>query len=91
MLDKPEPECYDAQCPDAGRFFQRLQMKEEETEMKKYAKLLSLVLALAMAFSLMATGTAFADDAKPELPEFETVTAGKLTVATSPDFAPYEF
>ena len=60
--------------------------------MKKYAKLLGLVLAFAMAFSLMATGSAFAaDDAKPELPEFETVTAGKLTVATSPDFAPYEF
>lgn len=59
--------------------------------MKKYAKLLSLVLALALAFSLMVTGTAFADDAKPELPEFETVTPGKLTVATSPDFAPYEF
>ena len=59
--------------------------------MKKYAKLLGLVLALAMAFSLMAAGTAFADDAKAELPEFETVTPGKLTVATSPDFAPYEF
>ena len=59
--------------------------------MKKYAKLLSLVLALALAFSLMVTGTAFADDAKAELPEFETVTPGKLTVATSPDFAPYEF
>ena len=66
-------------------------MKEEENEMKKYAKLLGLVLALAMAFSLMAAGTAFADDAKAELPEFETVTPGKLTVATSPDFAPYEF
>ena len=66
-------------------------MKEEESEMKKYAKLLGLVLALAMAFSLMAAGTAFADDAKAELPEFETVTPGKLTVATSPDFAPYEF
>ena len=59
--------------------------------MKKYAKLLGLVLALAMAFSLMAAGTACADDAKAELPEFETVTPGKLTVATSPDFAPYEF
>ena len=60
--------------------------------MKKYAKLLGLVLAFAMVFSLMAAGSAFAaDDAKPELPEFETVTAGKLTVATSPDFAPYEF
>ena len=60
--------------------------------MKKYAKLLGLILAFAMAFSLMAAGSAFAaDDAKPELPEFETVTEGKLTVATSPDFAPYEF
>jgi polar amino acid transport system substrate-binding protein len=67
-------------------------MKEEESEMKKYAKLLGLILAFAMAFSLMAAGSAFAaDDAKPELPEFETVTEGKLTVATSPDFAPYEF
>lgn len=60
--------------------------------MKKYAKLLGLILAFAMAFGLMAAGSAFAaDDAKPELPEFETVTEGKLTVATSPDFAPYEF
>ena len=29
--------------------------------------------------------------AEPEAPALETVTAGKLTVATSPDFAPYEF
>jgi len=29
--------------------------------------------------------------AEPEEPALETVTEGKLTVATSPDFAPYEF
>ena len=50
--------------------------------MKKYAKLLGLILAFAMAFSLMAAGSAFAAD---------DATEGKLTVATSPDFAPYEF
>ena len=60
--------------------------------MKKYAKLLGMILALAMVFGLAAMGgMAFADDAKPELPEFSTVTPDTLTVATSPDFAPYEF
>ena len=32
-----------------------------------------------------------APEATPEAPALTTVTAGKLTVATSPDFAPYEF
>ena len=60
--------------------------------MKKYAKLLGMILAFALAFSVLAVGgTAFAADEKVELPEFTTVTEGKLTVATSPDFAPYEF
>ncbi len=58
--------------------------------MKKYSKILSLVLSMLMLFSLSATAFA-ADAAEAEIPEFETVTPGKLTVATSPDFAPYEF
>ncbi len=45
-------------------------------------KIALLVLAAAMAVSV----TASADEA-----EVETVTEGTLTVATSPDFAPYEF
>ncbi len=60
--------------------------------MKKSIKILSMILTLAMVFGVLAVGgTAFAEEAKPELPEFTTVTEGKLTVATSPDFAPYEF
>ncbi|MCR5088359.1 MAG: transporter substrate-binding domain-containing protein [Oscillospiraceae bacterium] len=51
-------------------------------------KLLCTVLALMMVLSLGAAAFA-ADDAA--LPAFETVVPGKLTVATSPDFAPYEF
>lgn len=48
--------------------------------MKK--KLVALTLIGCMAFSM----TALADEAA-----VETVAPGKLTVATSPDFAPYEF
>lgn len=49
-------------------------------------KLIALVLALAMLGSLfvMAAGA-------EEKKELNTVTPGVLTVATSPDFAPYEF
>ena len=49
-------------------------------------KILALVLALAMLSSLFVmVGTA------EETKEIPTVIPGKLTVATSPDFAPYEF
>lgn len=60
--------------------------------MKK--RLFALVLAGCMACSM----TAFAEEStettteeKVDLSSVETVTDGKLTVATSPDFAPYEF
>lgn len=43
-------------------------------------------LALGAILTLSMTAPAFAEDAA-----VETVTEGKLTVATSPDFAPYEF
>lgn len=80
--------------------------------MKKTIKILSLILALAMMFSLAACGdkasktpaeapaenaeepaeidysTASLDEIKAAL---TTVVPGKLTMATSPDFAPYEF
>jgi len=59
-------------------------------------KFLSLLLALIMVLSLAACGAkeeAPAEEAPAEETEtgFTTVAAGKLTVATSPDFAPYEF
>lgn len=69
-------------------------------------KLFALVLTLVMTLSLAACGsknddTPAADDTTPsteapaETPdasnELNTVTPGTLTVATSPDFAPYEF
>lgn len=50
--------------------------------MKK--KIIALLTAVCMAATLAACG----GNEKSEIP---TVTAGKLTVATSPDFAPYEF
>ena len=46
-------------------------------------KITAIALGAVMAVS-MAVPTFAADDV-------ETVTDGKLTVATSPDFAPYEF
>ncbi len=51
-------------------------------------KVFALMLTLVMALSLVACG-----GGKEEAPEntYGTKTAGKLTVATSPDFAPYEF
>ena len=45
------------------------------------------IIALAMAVGMAASMTAFAEEGAA----VETVTEGKLTVATSPDFAPYEF
>ena len=68
-------------------------------------KILSAVMAGAMALSLTACGSSAASSApaasaaasdaastaSAAAAEFQTVNPGKLTVATSPDFAPYEF
>lgn len=63
-------------------------------------KFLALLLALVMALSLVACGEkAPADDAAADAGDdaavventYNTLTPGVLTVATSPDFAPYEF
>ena len=51
-------------------------------------KLISLTLALIMALSLVACGKK--EEAAPANP-YNTKTPGVLTVATSPDYAPYEF
>lgn len=71
--------------------------------MKKY---IALLLALVMVFALCACGSNNADVAEPDdaeavdystwtldelKAELKTVSDGTLTVATSPDFAPYEF
>ena len=54
--------------------------------MKKFTKLAALILAAAMLFALAAC-------AKEPTAEntYKTITPGVLTVATSPDYAPYEF
>ena len=52
-------------------------------------KILCMALALVMIFALAAT--AFAADDAYDSSDIETVVPGKLTVATSPDFQPYEF
>ena len=68
-------------------------------------KLFALLLTLAMVLSLVACGGSKKEETKEEVkeetttettetveePTLTTVTEGKLTVATSPDFAPYEF
>ena len=63
-------------------------------------KLFALLLTMAMVLSLAACGGKKEEPApteepakteEPAAPELTTVTPGKLTVATSPDFAPYEF
>ncbi len=59
-------------------------MKKERIIMKK---LFSLILALAMILTMAACGAANDSPASG----IKTVTPGKLTVATSPDFAPMEF
>ena len=46
-------------------------------------KIISLILAMIMVFALVGCGSSKSKDM--------TVVPGKLTVATSPDFAPYEF
>ena len=60
-------------------------------------KFLALIMALMMALSLVACGEkgpaddGAADDGAVVENTYNTVTPGVLTVATSPDFAPYEF
>ena len=59
-------------------------------------KIIAITLALLMLAALCACGSGSTSSAKEtEAPAAEaalkTVTPGKLTVATSPDFAPYEF
>ena len=54
--------------------------------MKKFAKILTLVLAAAMLLTMAACSKDEGGDNK-----YNTKTAGVLTVATSPDYAPYEF
>lgn len=55
--------------------------------MKK--KMLVLLMSVCMVAAMAGCGKS--DDASGKASGVETVTAGKLTVATSPDFAPYEF
>ena len=65
-------------------------------------KIIALMLALVMMLALCACGGSPKDDTQDEVDystwtldqlkaELKTVNEGKLTVATSPDFAPYEF
>ena len=55
--------------------------------MNKINKLIALLLAALMCVALCACGA----KEKPAENPYSLVTPGKLTVATSPDFAPYEF
>ncbi|MBE6913992.1 MAG: transporter substrate-binding domain-containing protein [Ruminococcaceae bacterium] len=50
-------------------------------------KIIAIALVLVMALALCACGAKEA----PVENKYNTITPGKLTVATSPDFAPYEF
>ena len=55
-------------------------------------KFVSLLLVLVMVLSLAACGSKPAAEAPAEAEaKLKTLTAGKLTMVTSPDFAPYEF
>ncbi len=54
--------------------------------MKNMKKLIAMLMALAMVFALCACGAGNSADNK-----YGTIEAGKLIVATSPDYAPYEF
>jgi len=55
--------------------------------MKNITKILALTLVIALALGLTACSSKTNEADNP----YNTVTPGKLTVATSPDFAPYEF
>ena len=55
--------------------------------MKK--KLLAVLMSVCMVVAVAGCGKS--DEASAGTSDVETVTKGKLTVATSPDFAPYEF
>lgn len=57
--------------------------------MKK--KIIAAVLCLTLALGLTACGGSGKSAGKDASGGIKTVTEGKLTVATSPDFAPYEF
>jgi len=48
-------------------------------------KIISVLLVVVLALSLIACGGSSAEN------KYNTIEAGKLTVATSPDYAPYEF
>ena len=77
-----------------------IRLEKEDLNMKK---LFALLLTLAMVLSLAACGSKEEAPAETETPAeteqtetpaepaLTTVVEGKLTVATSPDFAPYEF
>lgn len=62
-------------------------------------KIIAIVLALVMVFALAACGETQTTETTEtteatettETAAYETITPGVLTVATSPDFAPYEF
>ena len=56
-------------------------------------KILALLLALTMVFALVACGNTAETTETTETTETDitTITPGVLTVATSPDYAPYEF
>jgi len=54
-------------------------------------KLIALLLAMVLVFALCACGGTTTTTETEAPASFTTVTEGKLTVATSPDFAPYEF
>jgi polar amino acid transport system substrate-binding protein len=55
--------------------------------MKKMKKVFAMALALVMVFALVACGGNKAGGEN----KYGTIEAGKLIVATSPDYAPYEF
>ena len=69
--------------------------------MKNLKRALSLLLTLILCLSMLTACGGGKEEApkteepakteEPEAPALTTVTEGKLTVATSPDFAPYEF